>query len=186
MTKDRSCAGGARRGARDPVATASRAAACLCALALILGAGLAGPAAAQAVDTTGVKEASDPARKVDFSADSMTVDRDSKKIVLTGAVQAMRGDVELTSNELVIEYAESIQDAQFLNAKGNVVITTADQVIRSQWARMDVDANTVTMGDEVQVTQGDTLLSGKKLFMNLDSGRSEMTGGRVRGRFVPE
>lgn len=168
------------------VETAPRAAAWLCALGLVLGAGLAGPAAAQAVDTTGVQEANDTAEEVDFAADSMTVDRDNKRVVLTGAVQATRGEVELNSNELVIEYAESIQDAKFLDAKGNVVVTTADQVIRSQWARMDVDANTVTMGDDVRVTQGDTVLTGKKLFMNLDNGRSEMTGGRVRGRFVPE
>ncbi|GEM_PF-2352186 len=158
----------------------------LCALGMALPAGLAGPAAAQAVDTTGLKEAGNTARTVDFAADSMKVDRDKEHIVLNGHVEATRGKVNLTSNELVVEYVDSLNNAKFLNAKGNVVITSGDQVIRGQWARMDVDANTVTLGDDVEVTQGDTVLTGKKLFINLDTGESQMTGGRVKGRFIPE
>jgi lipopolysaccharide export system protein LptA len=66
-----------------------------------------------------------------------------------------------------------------------VVIETAQQRITGAWARMDVAANQVTVGGDVVVTQGSTELRGEQLFVDLDKDTSEMTGGRVRGRFVP-
>jgi lipopolysaccharide export system protein LptA len=50
---------------------------------------------------------------------------------------------------------------------------------------MDVKANQVTIGGDVVVTQGTTVLRGEQLFVDFNKDTSEMTGGRVRGRFVP-
>jgi lipopolysaccharide export system protein LptA len=73
----------------------------------------------------------------------------------------------------------------FLEAAGNVVIETTQQRITGTWAKMDVKSNQVTVGGNVVVTQGSTVLHGQQLFVDLDKNTSEMTGGRVRGRFVP-
>jgi lipopolysaccharide export system protein LptA len=50
---------------------------------------------------------------------------------------------------------------------------------------MDVQSNQVTVGGNVVVTQGSTVLRGEQLFVDLDKNTSEMTGGRVKGKFVP-
>jgi lipopolysaccharide export system protein LptA len=65
------------------------------------------------------------------------------------------------------------------------VIETPEQRITGAWAKMDVKANQVTIGGDVVVTQGTTVLRGEQLFVDLNKDTSEMTGGRVRGRFVP-
>ncbi|MEG9883405.1 MAG: LptA/OstA family protein [Hyphomicrobiales bacterium] len=117
----------------------------------------------------------------------MTIDRDKHRIELTGKVRAVRNDMTLASDRLVIEYEGSINDATSLNATGNVVIHIRDHtVIYSQWARMETDAGTVTLGDDVEFKQDGTLLKGKKLVIDLKTGRSKMTGGRVSGQFVPD
>jgi hypothetical protein len=37
----------------------------------------------------------------------------------------------------------------------------------------------------VKVVKGKTVVTGQRLFANLNTNRSEMTGGRVKGSFVP-
>lgn len=124
---------------------------------------------------------------VDFTADSMTIDRDKHRIELTGKVRAVRNDMTLASDRLVIEYEGSINNATSLNATGNVVIHIQDRtVIYSRWARMETDTGTVTLGDDVEFRQDGTLLKGKKLIIDLKTGLSKMTGGRVSGQFIPD
>jgi lipopolysaccharide export system protein LptA len=65
------------------------------------------------------------------------------------------------------------------------VIVTSKQTVTGEWAKMDVKKNEVTVGGKVKVVQDKTVLTGNKLFVDLDTNRSEMTGGRVRGSFVP-
>ena len=50
---------------------------------------------------------------------------------------------------------------------------------------MDVKANTVTVEGNVKVVQGKTIITGQKLFSDLNSNKSQMTGGRVKSSFVP-
>jgi lipopolysaccharide export system protein LptA len=49
---------------------------------------------------------------------------------------------------------------------------------------MDVKANDLTVGENVKIVQGKNVLTGTKLFVDLDTNKSELTGGRVRGSFV--
>ena len=36
-----------------------------------------------------------------------------------------------------------------------------------------------------QVVQGKTVMNGEQLFVDLNTNRSQMTGGRVKGSFIP-
>jgi lipopolysaccharide export system ATP-binding protein len=65
----------------------------------------------------------------------------------------------------------------YLEATGAVVIETAQQRITGAWARMDVKSNKVTVGGNVVVTQGSTVLRGEQLLVDLNANTSEMTGG---------
>ena len=51
------------------------------------------------------------------------------------------------------------------------------------WAKMDVKANDLTVGENVKIVQGKNILTGTKLFVDLDTNKSEMTGGRVQRQF---
>ncbi len=73
-----------------------------------------------------------------------------------------------------------------LDARGNVVIVTPRERITGEWARIDVPKDMLTVGGDVTLTQGTTVLRGQKLDVNLKTNRTVMTGGRVKGQFVPQ
>ncbi|MFO1088739.1 MAG: LptA/OstA family protein [Hyphomicrobiales bacterium] len=74
-----------------------------------------------------------------------------------------------------------------IDAKGNVVITTPRERITGEWAKIDVAKNLLTVGgDLVVLTQGTNVLKGKQLQVDLKTNQTTMTGGRVKGNFVPQ
>jgi lipopolysaccharide export system protein LptA len=50
---------------------------------------------------------------------------------------------------------------------------------------MDVKANKLWVKGGAKVVQGQTVMNGEQLFVDLNTNKSEMTGGRVKGSFVP-
>jgi lipopolysaccharide export system protein LptA len=147
---------------------------------------------AQTVDTKAAGQESKTARDVDIESDTMEILDDQKKAIFTGNVNAKRGNVTLKCAKLVVDYTETTQpdgtkssDVSTLDATGGITILTNSQTITGQWAKMQVKANQLTVGGDVKVIQGKTILNGQQLFVDLNTNRSEMKGGRVRGSFVP-
>jgi lipopolysaccharide export system protein LptA len=161
------------------------------AASLLLAALAATPLLAQtAVDTSEIAESARQPGEVNIEADRMEVLDQEKRAIFIGNVDAQRGNIAFKTDRLVANYEETAgesggTDVTFLEATGAVVIETPEQRITGAWAKMDVKANQVTVGGDVVVTQGNTVLRGEQLFVDLNKDTSEMTGGRVRGRFVP-
>lgn len=138
-------------------------------------------------------QTADTKRKVDIEADQMQIDEQAKQAVFRGQVRATREDMTLNSDELVVHYAEVKQadgstktDATRLDAKGSVVITTKKERITGEWARFDPQANTMVVGGNVRLEQGATVLTGPELRADMTNNKIEMSGGRVKGSFLPQ
>jgi lipopolysaccharide export system protein LptA len=182
------------------------------------------PVAAQTVDTAeSAKNAKTP-QNVDIEADSMEILDKEHKAVFKGNVNAVRSDVTLKCDTLVVTYTETAAaptakkdgatqavadnsaqstpdssaptaapaqagdkktEVTFLDADGNVVIITSKQTITGKTAHMDVKANKLWVKGGTKVVQGKTVMNGDQLFVDLKTNKSEMTGGRVKGSFVP-
>jgi lipopolysaccharide export system protein LptA len=149
-------------------------------------------ASAQTVDTTAASGEARAQRDVDVEADSMEVFDKEKKVVFSGNVRGKRGSISLNSNELIVFYVDAPDgkggtktEVTTLDAKGAVKIVTERQTVTGDWAKMDVKANKVTVGGNVKVVQGSSVISGQQLLVDLNKNVSEMTGGRVKGSFVP-
>ena len=67
-----------------------------------------------------------------------------------------------------------------------MVIVTDRQTVTGKTAHMDVKANKLWVKGGAKVVQGKTMMNGQQLFVDLNTNKSEMTGGRVKGSFVPE
>jgi lipopolysaccharide export system protein LptA len=155
--------------------------------------GFAVPALAQTtVDTAQVAAEAKGPKDVDIEANQMVVLEDQKKAIFIGKVIGKRGTVTLNCDKLVVDYVETQQkdgtkktEVTYLDATGSVVIVTSKQRVTGEWAKMDVKKNDVTVGGNVKVVQDKTVLTGQKLFVDLDTNRSDLTGGRVKGSFVP-
>jgi lipopolysaccharide export system protein LptA len=51
---------------------------------------------------------------------------------------------------------------------------------------MDILANSLLVGGKVKLVEGKTTLQGENLTVDLNTERTLMTGGRVKGSFVPK
>jgi lipopolysaccharide export system protein LptA len=171
------------------------------------------PAAAQTVDTAEASKDAKAPRNVDIEADTMEILDEQKKAIFTGNVNAKRGNVTLKCDKLVVTYVETPEkpaakqqtgtqtasetqgtdagqvdkktEVTFLDAEGNVVIISSRQTVTGKTAHMDVKANKLWVKGGAKVVQGKTIMNGEQLFVDLNTNKSEMTGGRVKGSFVP-
>jgi lipopolysaccharide export system protein LptA len=171
------------------------------------------PASAQTVDTADASKDAKTPRNVDIEADTMEILDEQKKAIFTGNVNAKRGNVTLKCDKLVVTYTETPAapaakkettaqpasagetpgagqvdnktEVTFLDAEGNVVIVTSKQTVTGKTAHMDVKADKLWVKGGAKVVQGKTIMNGQQLFVDLKTNKSEMTGGRVKGSFVP-
>lgn len=130
---------------------------------------------------------------VDVAANEMEILDKEKKAIFRGEVDATRGTTNLKSDELTVTYSEVKQpdgttktDATDLDARGNVTITTPNETITGDWAKYNPQTDMLTVGGNVKLVQGKTVLTGNELKADLKTSKTQMTGGRVKGSFVPQ
>jgi lipopolysaccharide export system protein LptA len=73
-----------------------------------------------------------------------------------------------------------------LEARGNVKVTQKDQIVTGESAVFDTKTNLVTMLGGVVLTQGQNVLRGDRLLVDMTTGvsRVESDTGRVQGLFI--
>ena len=130
---------------------------------------------------------------VEVEANEMEIIDADRQAIFRGQVDAVRDGERIRSDVMTVFYADvkqpdgtSKSQASKLDATGNVIITTRKQTITGDWAKMDILANTLLVGGGVKLVEGKTSLRGEKLTVDLSTDRTLMTGGRVKGSFVPK
>lgn len=116
-----------------------------------------------------------------ITGDWARFDPPANQLVVGGGVRLVRGDTVLTGNELRSDLNTDMSDA-----KGNVTIETPRETITGDWAKFDSKANKLVVGGAVTLVQGSTVLNGNELRADLNTNKIQMTGGRVKGSFLPK
>ena len=143
--------------------------------------------------------------------------RDKDKVAtFSGDVKVVQGDTTMKCKSLVVFYEQDAdaekagtaakpaaktmpaatpgpggsQKIKRLEAHGNVVVLQKDQTATGELGIFDMKANTVTLTGGVTMTQGQNVLRGDKLIVDLTSGVSRVESGkngqgRVQGLFLP-
>lgn len=126
---------------------------------------------------------------VDFGADRIELQDKQNRVVLTGNVDITQADLRLRGARTVIDFTKGDQtQVQRITASGNVVVTRQDQVATGDTAIYDFNQRIITMVGNASLKRGggDTLRGGR-FVMDLKSGVSSASGGRVKGTFnVPK
>jgi lipopolysaccharide export system protein LptA len=133
------------------------------------------------------------AGNVEVEADQMEIIDAEHKTIFTGNVISTRPSETIKSDEMVVTSADvkqpdgtvkSVTDR--VDAKGHVTIQTKNQLITGGTAIFHVQANTLDVIGNVHVTQGQSRLKGERLSVDLNTNHLQMSGGRVKGSFVPK
>ena len=136
--------------------------------------------------------------------------RDKDKVAtFSGNVKVTQGDTGMRCKSLVVFYEQDGEDGEKgksmqaatpgpagqqkikrLEARGGVVVTQKEQTATGELGLFDMKTNTVTLTGNVVMTQGQNVLRGDKLVVDLTSGVSRVESGkngqgRVQGLFQP-
>jgi len=124
----------------------------------------------------------DPTAPVEVTADSLTVDQDSRSAVFTGNVVIGQGDLRIAAGEVRVIYDEATGDIGQLLASGGVTFVTATEAAEAQNADYNLTTGLLTLTGDVLLTQGGSALSADSMTVNLADGTARMEG-RVRTVF---
>lgn len=117
-----------------------------------------------------------------ITSDTLTLNAKSRIFVYKGNVIVTQGDMTLTSKVVEGNYNEQNQ-IQKIIAKGDVVITKQDIKATSQLATYDAVSSIVTLTDNPQLQQGESVLIADRIKVYLNEDRSQAEGN-VRVTFV--
>ena len=143
---------------------------------------------------------------VQIEAATLEVRDKDKVATFSGDVKVKQGDTGLRCKSLVVFYEGNDADGKTLQAaspgpggqqrikrleaRGGVVVTQKEQTATGETGIFDMKTNTVTLNGNVVMTQGQNVLRGDRLVVDLTSGVSRVESGkngqgRVQGLFQP-
>ncbi|MDO5647014.1 lipopolysaccharide transport periplasmic protein LptA [Paracoccus sp. (in: a-proteobacteria)] len=144
---------------------------------------MAAPAAAQNVTFGGMR--ADTSAPVEVTADNLTVTQSDNNALFSGNVVIGQGDMRLSADQVTVQYGAGGQNRiASLTARGNVVLVSGDDAAEAQQADYDVDGGTVTLIGDVTLVQGQNVLAGDRMVVDLATGAAQVQG-RVRSILQP-
>lgn len=165
------------------------------ALAAALCLAFGAPANAQTAQTPFSGFNHDAGEPIEVSAEAFRVDNANQIGIFTGTseqpVDVRQGDVRLQAKEIRIYYNGGVdrpegQDAiRRLEAIGEVFITNGKESAEAARADYDVAAAEIVMDGNVRLLQGESVMKGERLRIDLEAGTGRMEGGRVQVSINP-
>jgi lipopolysaccharide export system protein LptA len=149
------------------------------------------PAEAQTQGFNGIKMSGD--QPIQIESDRLEVREKENVAVFSGNVNVVQGKTLLKAGKLTVYYVEGTGSAttgtaaiDHLQVDDKVYIKSEDQVATGDKGTFDMKSQILTLsGKEVVLSQGENVLVGCKLTVDMNTGLSNVDacGGRVKGLF---
>mgnify|MGYP001217566692 FL=1 len=137
---------------------------------------------------------SDPGKPIEVEADALEVQDDSNTATFIGNVRVVQGDIRMKADRITVFYSSAQGGSRIgkIAASGNVLVSAPDnQTASGDWANYLVATRHIEMGNSVVLRQGENVIRGSRLTVDLASGHARGSGsenggtGRVKGLFQP-
>lgn len=126
---------------------------------------------------------------IDFAADRIEMQDKQNRVILNGNVDIKQTDLRLRAARTIIDLANAEQlKVNRITASGSVTVNRNDETATGDTAIYDFNKRIITMVGNATLKRGtgDTLRGGR-FVIDLNSGVSSASGGRVTGTFnVPK
>ncbi|KGJ09145.1 lipopolysaccharide transport periplasmic protein LptA [Paracoccus sphaerophysae] len=141
------------------------------------------PVAAQTVAFGGIK--ADTRAPVEVTAETLKVDQSTGQANFTGNVLIGQGQMRLSADSVTVTYAQGGQQKiKTLNASGGVTLVNGPDAAEAAEAVYDVETGNIVLTGDAIVTQGQNVLAGDRIEVNLTDGTASVAG-RVRTVLQP-
>ncbi|MBC8241743.1 MAG: lipopolysaccharide transport periplasmic protein LptA [Alphaproteobacteria bacterium] len=149
--------------------------------------------AAQGQSQPGSPDSDQP---IDIDADNLEVRQNENLAIFSSNVIALQGRIQLRAEQLKVWYLPAAKGDSNktagpggtivrIDAIDKVFVSSATENAKGDMAIYEVAEQRLTLTGAVVLSRGEDVLRGNKLVMNLATGQSKISGGRVHGRFVP-
>lgn len=143
----------------------------------------------------------DTDQPLEITADALEVQKAKQLAIFEGRVLVVQGELRLQSDRLIVHYSENsandtngASSIRRIDATGNVFLSSPRETAKGSRGVYDVENKLITLSGDVTLTQGQSVLKGQNMTLNLETGLSRIEGGvssgggngRVRGLFVPQ
>ena len=129
----------------------------------------------------------DSDQPIAITADSTTADMQNETATYSGNVRIVQGTLHMRADTLSIKASKGT--IEHIQADGGVVLASPQGQATGNTATYDIAQRVVKMGGKVVLVNGQNVLQGTSLVVNLATGRADLTGGgpggRVSGVFSP-
>lgn len=121
---------------------------------------------------------------VDIQSDTMTLDYKGNAVLFKGNVHAKQADGDLWTNSLDVKYGKDFHQIQEMLAEGNVRMSQGQRFCIGDHGVMNQAAHTVVLTGSPSCHDDKDEISGDKITVHLDTGKSDVVG-RVKARIFP-
>ena len=129
---------------------------------------------------------------IQIEADRLEVRDPEKMAVYTGNVKVRQGATVMEAPELKVFYQQGGPEpgapgsqVTRIEAGPNVLVSSGKQTASGNQALLDMAQEVITITGNVVLTQGENIVRGQKLVVNLKTKQGRMEGGRVQTLITP-
>ncbi len=176
----------------------------LCAALLALT--IAAPAAAQTPSPApgpfpGIAQDQNKDQPVQIEAATLEVRDKAKTATFSGDVKVVQGDTTMKCQSLVVFYGQEVgidrttvttakstpgmpqgaQNIRRIEARGGVTVITRDQNASGELGVYDLKTKTITLSGNVVVSQGQNVIHGEKVVVDMTTGNARVESGSSNG-----
>jgi lipopolysaccharide export system protein LptA len=144
------------------------------------------------------QEGKNPAAPIQIEADRMETSQEDGNVFFSGNVKANQGDLVIHADEMTVLYiktglqsnapagtAENLnQKIEKIMAKGNVKIVQGDWVAAGETMDFNADDRIVILAGNAKAWQDQNMVSGEKIILYLDEGKSVVESSSREGERV--
>ncbi|MEJ2409053.1 MAG: LptA/OstA family protein [Novosphingobium sp.] len=123
---------------------------------------------------------------VDYAADRIELQDKQNRVILSGNVDVRQGDLNLRAARTVVNFTnQGSMQIQRITASGGVVVTRGNERATGDVGIYDFNKKIITMSGNATLKRGNgDTLHGGRFVIDLNSGISSASGGRVSGTFT--
>ncbi|HEY2525268.1 MAG TPA: LptA/OstA family protein [Candidatus Binataceae bacterium] len=116
---------------------------------------------------------------IDIKSDALDLDYKGNIVTFRGHVHATQADATLTSDTLTVFYGKDFHEVKEMVANNNVRMSQGTRWATGDHAVLDQAKHTVTLTGSPVVHDGEDQVTGSKITVHLDTGKSEVEGARA-------
>lgn len=116
---------------------------------------------------------------IDIKSDKLELNYKNNVVKFMGHVRAIQSDAQLTSNSLKVIYGKNFHQVKKMFADGNVRMSQGTRWATGDHAVVNQLAHTVVLTGNPVVHDGEDQITGTRITVHLDTGKSEVEGARA-------